>query len=185
MPIIILPIAMRSEFIPTVAAWYKKYWGPRFPDRTQKDWERTIICNENQLPFTIIAIDTDTNTPVGTATLKLRGMGDYKANLPWLSSLYVIPEYRGKKIATKLIQQIEIIAKSKFPEIYLYTKTDGLIYKKLDWIEIETVLIQDTSFRVMKKSLQVSNSNRFFSNTQRSDEARSPAKEGGMLLAKL
>ncbi|PIZ03452.1 MAG: hypothetical protein COY58_09295 [Gammaproteobacteria bacterium CG_4_10_14_0_8_um_filter_38_16] len=153
MPIIIKPIIDYPEFISVVAAWYKSYWGSRFPDRTEKDWEDTISIVENQLPFTLIAIDTESNMPVGTVTLKLYGMGDYKADQAWLSSLYVVPEYRGKKIATQLIADIETFAKKQFREIYLYTKTDGRIYKQLGWIEIEPVEFQGVSFRVMKKLL--------------------------------
>ena len=98
MPIIIESIANHPGFIPTVAVWYKSYWGSRFPHRTQKDWEDTISIFEDQLPFTLIAIDTESNMPVGTVTLKLHGMGDYKSDQAWLSSLYVVPEYRGKKL---------------------------------------------------------------------------------------
>ena len=71
------------------------------------------------MPLTFIAVDTDVNKPVGTITLKFQGMGDYKKDQVWLSSLYVISEYRGKKIATQLISHLEAIAKKQFPEIYL------------------------------------------------------------------
>ena len=182
MPITIHPIANHPEFVPTVAAWYKSYWGPRFPGLTQKDWENTIAINQNQLPFTIIAIDTDTNTPVGTATLKLCGMGNYKADKSWLSSLYVVPEYRGKKIATQLIVSIEAVAQKKFPEIYLYTKTDGRIYKQLGWVEIDSVELQGQSFRVMKKPLTLLyNCNRLFSNHSH----QSTSEEKSTLVSKL
>ncbi|MCX7124955.1 MAG: hypothetical protein NTU49_04225, partial [Gammaproteobacteria bacterium] len=56
MPIIIKPIIDHPELISVVADWLKSYWGSRFPDRTQKEWENTILTNENQLPFTLIAI---------------------------------------------------------------------------------------------------------------------------------
>lgn len=154
MSIIIKPIIDHPEFISTVAGWYKSYWGSRFPDRTQKDWEDTISILENQLPYTLVAIDVDNNKPVGIVTLKLHGMGDYKKEEAWLSSLYVVPEYRGRKIATQLIADIESFAKEQFHEIYLYTKTDGRIYKQLGWVEIEPVEFQGVLFRVMKKLLK-------------------------------
>lgn len=153
MTIIIRTIIDHPEFIPAVAAWYKNYWGARFPDRTQKDWENTISIDSDQLPLTLIAIDTDANTVVGTITLKFQGMGDYKKDQVWLSSLYVVPEHRGKKIATQLIVQLETTAQKQFSEIYLYTKTDGRIYKQLGWMEIEPVEFQGILFRVMKKIL--------------------------------
>ena len=169
MTIEIVHINKYPEFFPVVAKWYMSFWGEKYPERTLHDWELFIGRNIDKPPLTLIAIDTSKRPIeiVGTASIKLSGMGQYEANSPWLSAVFVPYEYRDKKIASTLIVEIIKIASKEYADIYLFTRTDGRIYKKLGWDVIETSQYQGSIVRIMKKSLSPSlaNNNQSFMNS--------------------
>ncbi|HLB56769.1 MAG TPA: GNAT family N-acetyltransferase [Coxiellaceae bacterium] len=162
MTIVIAPINKYPQFLPIVAKWYMSFWGEKYPKRTLSDWEDFIGKNSDEAPFTLIAFDNKNPTVVlGTASLKLNGMGQYKPDHVWLSAVFVPPEYRGKKIATTLINEVIDIARKKYPDIYLFTRTDGRIYKNLGWRVTEVTEFQETQVLIMKKSLEPLANNQF------------------------
>lgn len=167
MPIEICNINNYPELVTVVAKWYMSFWGERCPERTQKQWEAFIGRNSDKPPLTLIAIDTNKNPamPVGTASLKLAGMGEYKPEKLWLSAVYVPPEYRGNNIATALIKEIIDIAAKQDTDLYLFTRTNGRIYEKLGWRTVHMNAYQGSNVRVMRKSLVYSMNHQSFHKT--------------------
>lgn len=155
MTILIAHINNYPEYVSDIAEWYMSFWGKKYPERTKSDWQADIGRSSDKPPITLIAIDTNKNppVPVGTASLKLGGMDKYDLSTAWLSALYVIPEYRGKNIASDLIGEIIKLAGKRYEELYLFTRTDGRIYKKLGWGVMEFAEYQGGEVCVMKKSL--------------------------------
>lgn len=162
MGIIIAPINKYPQFLPIVAKWYMSFWGDKYPKRTLSEWEAFVYKNSNEAPFTLIAFDDKNPTVVlGTASLKLKGMGKYKPDHVWLSAVFVPLEYRGEKIATALINEVIYIARKQYPDIYLFTRTDGRIYKNIGWRVTEVTEFQGTHVIIMKKSLEPLANNQF------------------------
>lgn len=139
-----------------IAEWYMSFWGNYYPTRTIKDWQSIIGNNIDKPPLTLIAIDTAQNPPIpiGTASLILDGMEKNDRNTAWLSALYVIPEYREKGVATRLIQEIIKIASKQYGALYLFTRTDGRIYHNLGWGTISEIEYQGNNVLVMIKQLK-------------------------------
>src|SRR3989338_11591303 len=85
MTIEIVHINKYPEFLPVIAKWYMSFWGEKYPESTLHDWEIFIGRNTDKPPLTLIAIDTNKKPIeiVGTASIKLSGMGQYEADSPW------------------------------------------------------------------------------------------------------
>ncbi|TAK75863.1 MAG: GNAT family N-acetyltransferase, partial [Gammaproteobacteria bacterium] len=117
-------LADNIHFRETIASWFMKEWGSRYPERTLSIWAETqTYLNKDKLPLTLVAIQD--NEVVGTVCLRTDGMtthGEWKA---WLSYLVVPESHRGKGIAKELIKQAEKIAKKLgIDELHLFTRLD-------------------------------------------------------------
>ena len=72
---------------------------------------------------------------------------------PWMSAVYVSPEYRGKGIGTLLCQRIlEELKRLKVKEAYLYTADQVQLYAKLGWIPFDKVEYKGEMQTIMKYS---------------------------------
>ncbi len=103
------------EAIPTLAEWIYEDWHPYDKSLTK---ERLIEgykqrFNDNQIPFTILAIKN--SKPIGVISLKLhqqdKELADLENGCPWVGSLHVISEERGQGIGESLAKAVTTIAK--------------------------------------------------------------------------
>jgi GNAT superfamily N-acetyltransferase len=98
----------------------------------------------SSLPVTWVAVED--GKPVGIVSLKEYDLLSHKHLTPWLSALYVIPEYRKRGIARKLIETVIDYASSLgYSSVHLFTdnrKNDYLerYYSSLGWSTIEKTL---------------------------------------------
>lgn len=124
-----------SEYVELVTNWMWKEWGNK---ENYKRYE-TIVkhsLKKDNLPQTFVAFMGE--EPVGTVGLWRCDLMSRQDLYPWLASLYVIPQYRGKGIGTEL--QKFLIKYSKdlgYDEIFLYTDLDDY-YEKTGWKFVDT-----------------------------------------------
>ena len=58
----------------------------------------------------------------------------YQEYFPWLASVFVHPDYRGKGFATQLVNEVMKLTKEQgYPNMYLYTPDQQSLYAKLGW----------------------------------------------------
>lgn len=101
----IYPLSEKKVLYPIPAYWaFINWYLPR-------DLPFSILLNEykrraggESFPYTYLAFIDD--IPVGMVTLKEVDLGTRKDLCPWLSALYVVPEFRNKGIANALINYI-------------------------------------------------------------------------------
>src|SRR5208283_3230103 len=73
----------------------------------------------DSLPQCFVALED--SLPVGMGTLKLDDLWLRKDLNPWLSSLYVVPEFRGKGIGNAIVSQISERSRGLgFESLYLF-----------------------------------------------------------------
>lgn len=152
-------LADHIDAIPTIARWYYDEWGYKVADNSyEQTYER--ICgklNRDKVPLHIIAVEDD--NLLGVAQVKIREMTIYPDKEYWLGSVYVSPEARGRKIASKLCEHSVNIAKSlNISKLYLQTEKiedNGGLYAKLGWRPIERVHYNGVDVLVMEKNLLV------------------------------
>ncbi|PZP55383.1 MAG: GNAT family N-acetyltransferase [Micavibrio aeruginosavorus] len=138
----IVNLSEKPEFADVCAAWSFGEWGSQIAGRTLEQnmtRYRNSAGIKNELPCTWLALVND--RPAGMISLKDNDHPDHNDLSPWLASLYIHPEYRGKGLAAKLIAHVEDFAKTelKIPQLYLFTHTADALYKKRGWIEIKNI----------------------------------------------
>ncbi len=107
----------------------------------------------NKLPFTFVAWYK--NIPIGSCSIE--ATNDLETTLtPWASHLYIKPDYRGKKIARRLIWKILEKAKELgYSKIFYVTNNpvNISIYKHLGGKIIKTTFAQGCEHTIMERDL--------------------------------
>jgi GNAT superfamily N-acetyltransferase len=110
--------------IPTFVDWIFTDWSPYDRSLTKEKLIEgyTRRCNDDQLPFTIVAFKN--SHPIGVITLKANEtieLADLENGSPWGGSLHVLAEERNRGVGETLATAIVTIAKRLgYREIFFY-----------------------------------------------------------------
>ena len=108
--------------------------------------------NVDRVPIVLVALD-DADTLVGTASLLFDDLEGDPRN-PWLASVFVPAEQRGKGIASALVLAIEDAAKRLgYPTLRLFTTSAARLYARLGWRALERRAYRGEHIQVMDKAL--------------------------------
>ncbi|HZX82699.1 MAG TPA: GNAT family N-acetyltransferase [Reyranella sp.] len=106
----------------------------------------------DRVPIVLVALD-DAGTLVGTASLLFDDLDGDPRN-PWLASVFVPAERRGKGIASALVAAIEAVARRLgYPMLYLFTTSAARLYAGLGWRTLEQRDYRGEHIQVMGKAL--------------------------------
>ena len=152
----IVYLADYPEFIPELARLHFAEWRYLNPGETlegKKDYLRSN-CGRRGVPTFVIAVDGA--TLAGSASLIAQDMDDRPELTPWLADVFVKPEFRGKGVATSLIQRIENEAQSAgISRLFLYTPDAADLYRRLGWEDVEEYVYKGTNVLIMARTFQV------------------------------
>ena len=91
--------------------------------------------------------------PAGLVLLINNDLESHPHLKPWLASLFVIPEMRGKGIGKALIRAVEVAARDQgHTALYLYTSKVGY-YRSLGWQEFEALGGDDNGLMILARKL--------------------------------
>lgn len=137
--------------IPLVAEWQHEFFGYLSPQVTIEQrvlrLQRTAI--QHALPLTLVAL-TNEGDLQGAASL-VPGTITHQHLTPWLSSVFVVPAYRNRGIASALTQRIASEAgRFGFSRLYLFTPHNESLYANLGWQTIDSAQLEQVSAVVME-----------------------------------
>ena len=144
-------LADRLDVIPTLARWLHEQWGHMAPGRSVETAEAHLrgCCNRNAIPLAAVALSD--SKPVGVACLVEHDMDTRKDLSPWLASVFVPPEHRGKGIGTALTRRIMNEAKAlNVGTLYLFTPDRETFYSRLGWTVLERTEYRGEKIVIMK-----------------------------------
>ncbi|MEK7486152.1 MAG: GNAT family N-acetyltransferase, partial [Planctomycetota bacterium] len=126
-------LADHPEWITPLAQWHFQEWGKQLSPWTFEEARAELHSHQKKtIPTTFIALNE--NSLLGSASLLIEDVPEWKTLSPWLASVFVAPEYRSQGIGKKLVQQIEAEAKDlKVKELYLFTFDHEKYYLKMAW----------------------------------------------------
>jgi GNAT superfamily N-acetyltransferase len=128
-------IAAHPEPIETMARWQFGEWGHLEPGDSLEAriaYLRRQATNPGRIPMTFVALDDD--EPLGSASAVEHDMSTHPELTPWLASVYVKPEARGRGVASALVQRVmQEVAALGTMRLYLYTESARGLYEKLGW----------------------------------------------------
>jgi len=150
----IVPLVERPALVDQVAAWGFAEWGHLNPGQTLQS--RTARIREtmkaDRVPIVLVALD-DAGLLVGTASLLFDDLEGDPRN-PWLASVFVPAEQRGKGIASALVVAIEDAARRLgYPILSLFTTSAARLYAGLGWRALERRDYRGEHIQVMDKAL--------------------------------
>lgn len=135
----IYPLSQRKSLSPICAYWSFVTW------YMKRNIPFSAVMNEyrkrsdmESMPYSFIAIWGE--LPVGMVSVKESELAAREELSPWLSALYVAPDYRGKGIGGRLMQTvIDDCRQKKIKRIFLFLDSRNLsalekYYRKRGWI---------------------------------------------------
>jgi len=145
------------DVVSILAAWIYDEWSYLYPETARQDIENFLQerMNREKLPLTLVAFEE--GEPVGTVSMRTFDM-ETRRDLPhWITSLYVVTQWRRRGIGTRLIEAAEKkAAELEIGKLYLFT-TDvalpGAFYAKLGWHVKEKTVYRSVPVIILEKDL--------------------------------
>ncbi len=153
----IVPLADHPGAISLLAAWFHAEWSG-FDGRSEEIIEAQLAENLNRdsIPITFLAMAD--SMVVGTVSLDLSDLPTHNHLSPWLASLLVVPEARGRGIATALVRHAQAFAVlHKVPSLFLWTPGSARLYERCGWIETERSFYASQPITVMALRYAIAN----------------------------
>jgi GNAT superfamily N-acetyltransferase len=138
----------KKSLYPILAYWSFNNWylNRNIPFKfVLHDYKRRI--GEDSLPCSFVAFWGE--LPVGMVSIKETDMAKREELSPWLSALFVSPEYRKKGIGTELINAvIELSSRRDFKRIFLFIDSRFMMelenfYMSRGWIFLDEEIDSD------------------------------------------
>lgn len=137
--------------VATLAAWHHAEWGHLFEDWTlaKATAELGDHASRDSLPATLVLLED--GQLLGSVSLVFEDapeLDDFGS--PWLASLYVVPEARGRGLGARLVRAaIAHAATQGIARLFLFTPLHAAFYERLGWRSIARSRANGTAVDVM------------------------------------
>jgi GNAT superfamily N-acetyltransferase len=150
---------MRIEFldqhpglVPTLAAWHHAQWGDLYDHWTLEVAHAELADHalRRSLPTTLVLLEGE--TLLGSVSLVLEDAPELcDQGSPWLASLYVLPEARGRGMGARLVRAaVATAAEQGVTELFLFTPEHAGFYERLGWRHLVRTALKGTPVDLMQ-----------------------------------
>jgi N-acetylglutamate synthase-like GNAT family acetyltransferase len=149
-------LADHPAHLPTVAAWQHAQFGYLTPSTTLEDRTERLHqqLQKEALPTAFIALSGN-GALLGSAGI-LPATITHKHLTPWLSSVYVPDEFRGRGIASALsLRALAEAARLGFERLYLFTPHSEKLYARMGWRTFERIEHNGVPLTLMEREAAV------------------------------
>ncbi|WP_290907279.1 GNAT family N-acetyltransferase [Halomonas sp.] len=143
-----------SPHVLRLTRWEFQQWSYLDPERRLDEALSAFReqCGPGGVPSVFVALCGV--TPVGMASLVADDMHDRPDLTPWLASVYVVPAWRGRGIASRLVQRVEEEARVHGIErFHLFTSDRQTLYRRLGWQALEECVYRGEAVTLMVRQL--------------------------------
>jgi predicted N-acetyltransferase YhbS len=127
-------LADHPEMAPLLAAWHYQEWAELLPEWSLAEALADLNghVGRRQIPTTFVAVED--GRPVGSASLLESDLDGWDHLTPWVASVFVIPQRRGRGVGRRLMARVVEEAKALGVSIvYLFTAGQAAYYQRLGW----------------------------------------------------
>jgi GNAT superfamily N-acetyltransferase len=151
-------LVLHPEIEPTLAKWHSDFWGHLYDDwNEQAALAEFMSMKSDSVPMTLVAVErTDSEyRVVGSVSLfEDDGLHGFSHLTPWLGSLYVVPEARGKGIGEQLILALlHEASRLHYRSVYLFTPENQEYYEARGWKRVTETQARGHAVTVMSHAL--------------------------------
>ena len=128
-------LADHLHFAPLLARWHYDEWRDLLPQWSHEEAMAELRSHTGRacIPTTFVALVD--GQLAGSASLILDDFEATRNLSPWMASVFVMPEQRGKGIGRKLVERVVAEARQlQVPTLYLFTAGQEDYYRKLSWL---------------------------------------------------
>ena len=129
----IIDLKEDPEALHTLGEWHHKEWSYLNPNTSVQVRIEKMKSHlgEGLIPSTFIAKD---DVLIGSAAIVAHDMDAKPQLTPWLASVFVAPEHRGKGVGSELVRYVMRKAQEAgIGTLYLFTPDREGFYKNLGW----------------------------------------------------
>ena len=147
-------LADKPDFIPTLATGTLAQYAHLWPDRNLAWRIDRLRAHLNRKNLPIAWVMHDGPTAFGMAALREADFDGFEHLTPWLSGVYVFPQYRGRGIGAALCAEVEREATRRgVSKLYLGTFDNQPWYSAMGWSMLESGTLRGLPCDVMCKPL--------------------------------
>lgn len=143
-------LADHRGHIPQLAGWLHAQWGYLHENDSVEHRVARLESRTTRggIPVTFVAVDGE--TLLGSASLVDDDLETRPELTPWLASVYVAPEHRGRGVASALVRRVVDEARdSGVTRLYLWTTDQERLYARLGWVPVERMRFESEDIVVM------------------------------------
>ncbi len=148
----VVTLSEHPHLAPAVAEWLLEEFGhARSPSFDQ---QVANLLAQKAPEETFILFDDD--VPVGTASLVAHDLPSRPDLTPWLASVLVRPQFRGRGYSAPLVKHVEAAATASAEVLWLYTWSAEPVYARLGWerVGLDRDTDRDIEVVLMKRNLR-------------------------------
>lgn len=155
-------LAHHAHFTAEMARLHHEEWQAMLPWMTHEETlaEFEDHAQRTTFPTTLVAVEG--GRLQGSASLIARDLPEedlpgFGAVTPWLASVLVLPEYRGRGLGSALVEAVVAHARGLgVPRLYLFTEGQEGFYRRSGWVDVHRFVLRGTPATVMARELSPS-----------------------------
>ena len=149
----VVTIAERPDLAEVVAAWILLSFGHDENNTLEQIHEEVAGSTSVVGPPQVFVLLIE-GEPFGTASLVAHDLDERPQLTPWLASVYVVPDARGRGYAGYLIKAVEAASRAaSIATLWLYTSTAERVYQRAGWNTVEVFDRKGRPTSIMRRDL--------------------------------
>jgi GNAT superfamily N-acetyltransferase len=151
----LIHLADRPDLIPTLARWHFDQWRDLVPGWSVEAAGQDLAAHTGRgvIPETVVALDH--GGILGSVSLVADDLPDLPPYTPWLASLFVRPEARGRGVGRTLVERVVAdAAAGGATRLHLLTTDAERYYQGQDFRTLERLAYRGFDAKIMGRDLR-------------------------------